>query len=98
MQGNECDKETLDRLLALAKLKISNEEYDRICRDLNTVAGYLRQVGDLELEGAKPLYHVWEEGLRLRGYDEDRRVDVTELAGVEVEDGYVRVPWRGPRR
>lgn len=98
MQDGDCDRETLDRLLALARLKVSSGEYERICRDIDTIAGYLRQVGGLDLEGVKPLYHVWEEGLRLRSHGEDRRIDVRELTGVDVEDGYVRVPWRGPRR
>lgn len=93
----ECDKELLDRLASLAKLKLESQEAEEICMSIPRIAGYLRGVSEVPGMGeAEPLYHVWEEESRLLEGSPDRRVNIENLPA-EVEGGYVKVPWRGGR-
>ncbi|MEB3860721.1 MAG: hypothetical protein GSR84_00695 [Desulfurococcales archaeon] len=94
----ECDKDLLDRLASLAKLKLEPGEAEEICRSIPRIAEYLRGVSRIPgVSSAEPLYHVWEEESRLLEDAPDRRVDVSSLP-VDVEGGYVKAPWRGGRR
>ncbi len=85
----------MERLLELARLRFSSEELKIVCRDVERIAKYLSGVseiiGDTTVE---PLFHVWEEESRLLENSQDRSIDIEDLP-VEVENGYVKVPWRG---
>lgn len=90
-----CDRDLILRLAELAKLRIDEEELDTLCEDLSRIIEYLKEVRELVSDSnIEPLYHVWEEGSRTRGGEASTRVDIRELS-VEMEDGYVKVPWRG---
>lgn len=93
----ECRKELLERLAELAKIALSEEEKESICKDLERIAGYLRAVGEAakELE-AEPLYYVWDLPGPLREPSESPKVSIEELP-TKVKEGYVAVPWRGGR-
>ena len=92
---SRCDRDLVLRLAELARLRISEGELGTLCEDLSRIIEYLKEVRELVSDSSvEPLYHVWEEGSRTRGGGASTRVDIRELS-VEVEDGYVKVPWRG---
>ncbi|MCE4602457.1 MAG: aspartyl/glutamyl-tRNA amidotransferase subunit C [Desulfurococcales archaeon] len=94
----ECSQDLLERLASLAKLKLDREEAEEICRSIPRIAEYLRKVSKIPgIVEAEPLYHVWEEESRLLDDSPNRRVDLASLP-VDVDDGYVKAPWRGGRR
>lgn len=87
-------QELLEKLSSLAKIKLSEEEKEAICRDLERTAEFLRTVGEaargLEVE---PLYYPWDEWGPMREYVRERHIDVRELP-VSLKEGFIRVPWR----
>jgi len=95
---DECRSGLVERLLSLARLRVSGEELDILCRDIERISSYLRQVGEA-VRGidVPPLYHVWEEEGFLKEEEVDRRIDVRDFAPDVLEGRWVRVPWRGGR-
>lgn len=89
--------ELLEKLSSLAKIKLSEEEREAICRDLERTAEFLRAVGEaargLETD---PLYYPWDEWGPMREYIRERSVDVKELPA-SLKEGFIRVPWRAGR-
>jgi Asp-tRNA(Asn)/Glu-tRNA(Gln) amidotransferase C subunit len=85
----------MEKLASLAKIKLSEEEVESLCRDLERTAEFLRTVSEIsrELE-VNPLYYVWDQWGPLREPGEPRTIDIAGLH-VSLKEGYVRVPWRG---
>ncbi len=94
----ECrHHELIRRLASLAKIRISDEELESICKDLERTAEFLRTVSDISKNlDVNPLYYVWDNWGPLREPGEQRKVDISDLP-VHLKDGYVKVPWRGGR-
>ncbi|MEB3780181.1 MAG: hypothetical protein GSR85_08120 [Desulfurococcales archaeon] len=95
---SECRVDLVERLLSLARLRVSREEFMVLCRDVDRISSYLRQVGEA-VRGVNlpPLYHVWEEEGTLKEESVERRVDIEDFAPEVLEGRWVRVPWRGGR-
>lgn len=94
----ECRyRDVLERLASLARIRLSEEEFNIICWDLERTAEFLRSVSEIARElNVEPLYYVWDQWGPLRDQGEPRTIDIEELP-VRVKDGYVKVPWRGGR-
>lgn len=98
MSREGCSQwEILEKLSSLAKIKLTEEEKEAICRDLEKTAEFLRAVGEaarsLEVE---PLYYPWDEWGPVRDYIRGRPVDVRELSA-SLKEGFIRAPWRAGR-
>ena len=78
----------------LARLKLSDEEVERMSRELSGILDHVERISELDLEGVEPTSHVVELENVLRP-DEPRpsweRERVLEPAPDEA-DGSVRVP------
>jgi len=89
--------ELLRKLASLAKIRLSDEEAESLCRDLERTAEFLRSVSDISKSlNVEPLYYVWDEWGPLRNPGEPRTINIADLP-VRTKDGYVKVPWRGGR-
>ena len=87
----------LEKLASLAKIKLSSEEVETLCRDLERTAEFLRSVSEISKElDVNPLYYVWDEWGPLRVPGEPGAINIADL-NVHLKEGYVRAPWRGGR-
>lgn len=58
--------EEAQRIARLAHLELAPDELERLTRDLASILGYVRQLGELDLAGVEPTAHVQLERLSLR--------------------------------
>ncbi len=82
------------KLAKLANLELTPAEVERITRDLGAILGYVRQLGEVDVEGVPPTTHVEIARLALRP-DEVRASLPHELALREAPrtaDGGFAVP------
>ncbi len=81
----------------LARLRLSDDEVERMSRELSTILDHIEKIEELDLEGVEPTSHVIEVENVLRA-DEPRpswpRERMLELAPDAAEDGF-RVPSPG---
>jgi aspartyl-tRNA(Asn)/glutamyl-tRNA(Gln) amidotransferase subunit C len=54
------------RLAKLSNLELTADEVSRITRDLGAILGYVRQLGEVDVEGVPPTTHVELDHLSLR--------------------------------
>ena len=88
------DREQVLHVARLARLELSDEELDRMARELSTILEHVERMDELELEGVEPTSHVVALENVLRA-DEPRpswpRERILEPAPDPV-DGSFRVP------
>lgn len=86
------DKERIKHLAKLAKLKLSEEEVDKLTEDLKNILNYVEKINELELEEIEPLINLLE-GLELRE-DQKANFNSSEIANQfpEKENNYLKVP------
>lgn len=81
----------------LARLRLSDEEVERMSSELSTILGHIEKIGELDLGGVEPTSHVAPVENVLRA-DEPReswpRDQILELAPDPAEGGF-RVPSPG---
>jgi aspartyl-tRNA(Asn)/glutamyl-tRNA(Gln) amidotransferase subunit C len=91
------DREQVLHVAHLARLRLSDDEVERMSRELSTILDHIEKIGELELDDVKPTSHVIELENVLRE-DEPRpswpRERVLEGAP-DVADGGFRVPSPG---
>ena len=88
------DREQVLHVARLARLKLSDEEVERMAGELSGVLEHVERISELDLDGVEPTSHVIELENVLRP-DEPRpswpREDVLERAP-DPADGSFRVP------
>ena len=81
----------------LARLRLSDEEVERMSRELSTILDHIEKINELALDGVEPTSHVVEVENVLRA-DEPReswpREEILDLAPDAAEGGF-RVPSPG---
>ena len=88
------DLNTVERVEALARLSLSEQERDDMLRDMRDMLEFASAIAEVDTEGVPPMEHI----LRLRNVfreDECRREyerDELLASAPDVCDGYVRVP------
>jgi aspartyl-tRNA(Asn)/glutamyl-tRNA(Gln) amidotransferase subunit C len=91
------DREQVLHVARLARLRLSDEEVERMSRELSTILDHIEKIGELELDDVEPTSHVIELENVLRE-DEPRpswpRERVLEGAP-DVAEGGFRVPSPG---
>ena len=85
------DRDEVLHVARLARLRLSDEEVDRMSEELSGVLGHIEKIGELDLEGVPPTSHVVEVTNALRP-DEPRpswpREQVLEAAPAVASDGF----------
>jgi len=91
------DRDEVLHVARLARLALSDEEVDRMARELSVVLDHIEHISELDLEGVPPTTHVIDVAGALRE-DEPRpslpREVVLEQAPA-VQDGGFLVPSPG---
>jgi aspartyl-tRNA(Asn)/glutamyl-tRNA(Gln) amidotransferase subunit C len=91
------DREQVLHVARLARLRLSDEEVERMSGELSTILDHIEKIGELELDDVEPTSHVIELENVLRE-DEPRpswpRERVLEEAP-DVAEGGFRVPSPG---
>ena len=93
------DKATVAKIAALARIKMGDEELERMVPELNNILAWVEQLGEVDVAGVEPMTAVIPNTLRLRDdvVDADphtaggRREDVLANAPA-AEHGFFGVP------
>jgi aspartyl-tRNA(Asn)/glutamyl-tRNA(Gln) amidotransferase subunit C len=93
------DRATVAKIASLARIKMSDEELDRMAPELDGILNWVEQLGEVDTSNVEPMTAVIPNTLRLRA-DEvnadpktggDRRDDVLANAPA-AEHGFFGVP------
>ncbi|HSG34275.1 MAG TPA: Asp-tRNA(Asn)/Glu-tRNA(Gln) amidotransferase subunit GatC [Sphingomonadaceae bacterium] len=71
------DKETVAKIASLARLKMGDDELDRMVPELNKILAWVEQLGEVDVAGIEPMTAVIPNTLRLR----EDVVDADPLTG-----------------
>jgi aspartyl-tRNA(Asn)/glutamyl-tRNA(Gln) amidotransferase subunit C len=91
------DREQVLHVARLARLRLSEQEVDRMAGEMSTILGHVETMNELDLEGVEPTSHVVELQNVLRE-DVPRDCLPRERAleqAPDVADGGFRVPTPG---
>jgi aspartyl-tRNA(Asn)/glutamyl-tRNA(Gln) amidotransferase subunit C len=85
------DREQVLHVARLARLRLSDEEIERMSAELSGILGHIEKIGELDLEGVPPTSHVVEVTNALRP-DEPRpswpREEMLAAAPAVADDGF----------
>jgi aspartyl-tRNA(Asn)/glutamyl-tRNA(Gln) amidotransferase subunit C len=86
------DREQVLHVARLARLRLTDEEVDRMAAELSSILGHIERIAELDLEGVAPTTHVVEVSNALRP-DEPRpcldREVALAAAPERTEDGFL---------
>ncbi|WP_336981530.1 Asp-tRNA(Asn)/Glu-tRNA(Gln) amidotransferase subunit GatC [Altererythrobacter fulvus] len=71
------DKATVAKIASLARLRMSDEQLDRMVPEFNNILAWVEQLGEVDVTGIEPMTAVIPNSLRLR----DDVVDADPLTG-----------------
>jgi len=71
------DKQTVAKIASLARIRMGEEELDRMVPELNGILKWVEQLGEVDVTGIEPMTAVIPNTLRLR----DDVVDADPLTG-----------------
>ncbi|HZF44838.1 MAG TPA: Asp-tRNA(Asn)/Glu-tRNA(Gln) amidotransferase subunit GatC [Sphingomonadaceae bacterium] len=71
------DKATVAKIASLARIRMSDEELDRMVPEFNNILAWVEQLGEVDVTGIEPMTAVIPNSLRLR----DDVVDADPLTG-----------------
>ena len=60
------DKQTVAKIAGLARIKMADEELERMVPELNNILDWVEQLGEVDVEGVEPMTAVIPNTLRLR--------------------------------
>ena len=85
------DREQVLHVARLSRLRLSDEEIERMSAELSGILEHIEKIGELDLEGVPPTSHVVEVTNALRD-DEPRpswpREQMLEAAPAVADDGF----------
>ena len=83
------DKATVAKIASLARIKMGDEELERMVPELNGILDWVEQLGEVDVTGIEPMSAVIPNTLRLR----DDVVDaIPETAGGKREEVLANAP------
>ena len=88
------DKDQVQHIAMLARLKLANDEFDETVDKLSRIVDFVDQLSQAETEGVVPMAHPLNESQRLRAdevTESDEREALQENAS-SVENGLYLVP------
>lgn len=90
----KIDKNKLQELVHLARLKIKPEEEDSLIADLSEILEWVEHLKSIDTEGVEPLIHLTEEENVLRQdlAEKDYSQEHTLKNAPERFDNYFKVP------
>ncbi len=88
------DSNTVKRVAHLARIKVSDEEAEALKGELNTILGFVEQLGEVDVEGVAPMTSVMPMAMKKRAdvvNDGGKADDIVGNAPA-AEDHYFQVP------
>jgi len=88
------DTDTVKRVARLARIKVSDDQAEKMTGELNEILGFVEQLDEVNIEGVEPLTSVVEQTMKKREdgvKDGDKADDVTVNAPAS-EDHFFMVP------
>jgi len=88
------DTATVRRVAHLARIKVGDEEAERLQGELNAILGFVEQLNEVDVEGVEPMTAVVDARLRRRDdtvTDGGRTADILANAPA-TDEGYFVVP------
>ena len=76
------DKQTVAKIASLARIKMADDELERMAPELNNILQWVEQLGEVDVTGIEPMSAVIPNTLRLR----DDVVDADPKTGVGKRD------------
>lgn len=88
------DIDTVKRVARLARIAVTEEEAGRMTGELNTILGFVEQLGEVDVSGVEPMTSVIPMEMKKR---EDRVTDGDKAADIvanapATEDNFFLVP------
>ena len=80
--GMSVTRETVAKIASLARIRMGEEELDRMVPELNGILDWVDQLGEVDVSGVEPMTAVVPQRLRLR----DDVVNADPLTGGGVRD------------
>ena len=71
------DRETVAKIASLARIRMGEDELDRMVPEFNNILDWVEQLGEVDTSGVEPMTAVIPQALRLR----DDVVDADPLTG-----------------
>ena len=90
----QVDKETLQKVAHLARLKIKPEEEPKLIQDLSEILTWVNKLEEVDTEGVEPLTHMTTEVNAMR-VDQPEKVIDREAAlknAPKKDDKFFKVP------
>ena len=88
------DKATVANIARLARIRVPEEDMDRLAEELSHILGWIEQLDEVDTEGTRPMSSVVEMALKMRedrvtdgGYSQDVLANAPRSA-----DGFYTVP------
>ena len=88
------DTDTVRRVAHLARIAVAEEELAPLVGELNTILGWVEQLGEVDIEGVEPMTSVTPMALKQRDdvvTDGERQADVLANAP-DAREGFYAVP------
>ena len=88
------DREQVLHVARLARLRLSEEEVERMSGELSSILDHIEKIGELDLDEVEPTSHVVQVENVLRADEPRPSLDRAEVLAVApaVEDDRFRVP------
>jgi aspartyl-tRNA(Asn)/glutamyl-tRNA(Gln) amidotransferase subunit C len=88
------DRDTVKRVARLARIKVSDEEAEALRGELNTILGWVEQLGEVDVTGVEPMTSVTPMAMKKRPdevTDGHKAGDIVANAPL-TQDHYFLVP------
>ena len=88
------DSNTVKRVAHLARIKVTDEEAEALKGELNTILGFVEQLGEVDIAGVEPMTSVMPMAMKKRAdvvTDGNKADDIVGNAPA-AEDHYFQVP------
>ena len=76
------DRATVAKIASLARIKMGEDELDRMVPEFNNIIAWVEQLGEVDCTGVEPMTAVIPQALRLR----DDVIDADPLTGGGVRE------------
>lgn len=76
------DRETVAKIASLARIKMGEDELDRMVPEFNNIIAFVEQLGEVDTSGVEPMTAVIPQALRLR----DDVIDADPLTGGGIRE------------
>jgi aspartyl-tRNA(Asn)/glutamyl-tRNA(Gln) amidotransferase subunit C len=88
------DTEIVRRVAHLARIKVGDEEAERLKGELNAILGFVEQLNEVDVEGVEPMTAVVDARLRRRAdaVTDGGRPEAVLSNAPEKDEGYFVVP------